>query len=469
MDQRIAFLFATLATAYPGTQSQAQEPPRVTVLPAGGAWIERAALLPSSGEHLARATFPLPATLRPETLLIRLSPEGRPLPLILDAPLIRGPSWLTGCLGQTVRLLAPGQGEGGLPEAGDVELLVTLPGGQALVRLEDGSIASVPAARIVCHPSRPVAEWRVTASLPEKAGKKGAPSAAWLRYRVDDWSWEAVHRVGFDPRSLRIRLSSQARIIFPGQTRLPECRMTLLAGEVPEIRPPSPPRVSKMARTAADYESFGAGPAEREAADLLVFELPGLVRPVPGGEVQVPLREMRELPVEDVLLAEAPIPHRGGGDERRLEARRQLRFVNDGERPLPRGRAIVGIDEKGRQWSPLGTVWLERTPPGGKARLDLGRVRDLTLEWKRVSAEPLAAGTFRQSVSVEILVGNPRKLPAQVEIRQPMGGPFEVIGSEPEPATSGGTSLTWVLRLAPGASARIAFSARVDPRPRRGR
>ena len=469
MNQRIAFLFATLATAYPGAQSPAQESAHVILLPAGGAWIEHSAVLPSSGEHLAQATFRLPATLRPETLLVSLSPEGPPLSLTLEAPSSRGPSWLAGCLGQKVRLLPPGRGEGGLPESGDVELVTTLPEGPVLVRLEDESIASVPAARIVCHPSRPLAVWQVTADLPDRTGKKSAPLTAWLRYRVDDWSWQAVHRVHFDPHALRIRLSSQARIVFPQQTHLPECRMTLLAGEVPEIHPPSSPRMSKRSITSAGYDSFEAGPVEREAADLLIFDLRDPVRPVGGGEVQVPLREERDLAVEDVLVADAPVPHRAGADERRLEARRQLRFVNEGERPIPRGRTIVGVGQEGQDWSPLGTVWLERTPPGGKARLELGRVRDLTLKWKRSAAEPLAAGAFRQSVSVEILVSNPRKLPAQVEIHQPMGGPFEMIASEPPPETASGTSLTWVLRLPAGGKARIAFSARVDTRPRRGR
>jgi hypothetical protein len=461
---RFLALTAVLAApaCLPGVLAAEQEV-SITVLPrAGGAWVERLVPAPTGPPRLS--AIGLPPSLDPSSLRVEEEDAARGLPLRLEPPLAGYPEHLQRCRGEQVSVLVD---EDGLDPSRTLRARLVQGGTseRAVVRLEDGRLLAVSASRVLCDAGdeRPGQRWWL--SLPGAVRDELR-----LVYRLDGWGWRGSHQLRLGEDASGGVLAVEALVTVPTGVREEAAHLRLVAGDLPSVGggPPRPMLESKRsAVTFAAAEADSPAVEESRGQDLLIFDLAEPVALAGPSVSRLPLRDPEQLEIEDVVRVQAPVPHHAGRDDsRNLTGRRHLRFDAPEGKPIPAGIVGVGQRRADGRWLPLGEATVPRTAPGEQADLTLGEVGDLVVRWRLTAQQALGNAPYRQQVEVRLDVRNPRPKPCLVELVQPMGGAHEVLEATPSPATKGGSSVTWRLELASGASETVRLRARVDPRRR---
>ncbi len=435
---------------------------RVTVYQGGGAWIERDLPLDEAATASSRITLRLPGALDPESLQA-IARGGTALSSTLEPPYGGLGGMLAACLGQEVKILPAGSGQASLASFSGGTLVYADGGRVALIQASSGATVAVEAERVICHPLRHSRDWSLVTTLPRTARK-----ALHLRYHVRNWSWRALHVLDLAQGGGNARLYTRAELHLPGDSSLARARIRLVAGDVPEPRSPS--RSYAGVEKVAMMDSVSSAPpaaVESRSQDLLLFQLDEPLS-LTGPRIELlDLRDSQEVSLNDFVVFEAPAPRYSGvEDDQRLVGRRHLRFVAPQGKALPAGLVSVGLNEEGGGWLSLGRSPLVRTAPGEEAELVLGEVRDLPLRWRRTRYDGAGQKGFRHQATVEIRIENPTNKIARVEIRQPMGGSYELVSAQPKPTTASGSALIWVLPLEAGQKRTLVFTALVDWRQR---
>lgn len=425
-------------------------PPLVAVFSGGDALVEETLVLDPGPAGIV--AFPNAESLDPASFVATLG--GRRVETTLLPPVDSLFSLLRTCVGRPVQLLPGGPDAPALPESGTLSVASDPP----LVRIDADRTIAVRADRVVC-PTAAEARWRMAFDLPAR----GAKTPLALRYRLGGFGWQARHRLVLAEGGGTARLATDAVIAVPAGTLMPDARLRVVEGDIPRAGG-GPVYMAEKADARNAMMAAPAPVAESRSLDLLVFDLPGSRELAGPATLVLPLREPADVPLEDVLVFEVYRSPLAPAPDEPLAPRRHLRVLIDGSAALPGGIVEAGVLRRDGTWLPLGEVATPRIAAGRTADLPLGEVRDVVAVYRRPTLGVVTEGPFQREAGVTIDLENRRGSAARIELRQELGGPFELLGADPQPTERDGSSLTWKLVLERSQVQTIRFRVRMEPR-----
>jgi len=314
---------------------------------------------------------------------------------------------LSRALGQTVRLRRPGEA-GASPRVETATLLAVTPD---LVLAREGRLLINPAGEIELErlpeglARQPQARFRVAA---ESAGQREVT----LRYLTRGLSWHAAYVGRWDRAAGTLDLTGRAVIESALDRTLSAEKVTLVAGEVANTGDAPSPAQPRALRATASAEAL---PAARDGADLKLYHLDAPLTLPPGGSVQRPLLQAREIAAEARYrltgLATAQLYDQGTPQEAAATLRLSLPDTRAAglDQPLPAGVMRIYDGPVFR-----GARRIDDTPAGAPLRLDLGSAFDVTATARQVAAERLGERRYEVERRITLRSAGPRAVQVRV-------------------------------------------------------
>lgn len=269
-----------------------------------------------------------------------------------------------------------------------------------------------------------------------------------LDYLTDGLGWSADHTVTLTADGAR--LSSHATLSNDTDATFEGPSVDLVAGEVHDN--------GGGPRPMAMIESRSAGPAAEPAGDHYRYSLPPIERLPAGQRLRVALDRAAAVATTRSLR----VTGNGGGQRsgtQSVPARIHLRVDDRADRPLPAGPVRV-YDRRGDNPAYLGSDAIGHTPPGEGFELTLGTAFNVLAE--RTQTDYRRLGDRRYQVTWEIALRNAGASPETVILEERLPGEWQLTeGADGWTRTDAGT-LRREVRLEPGASRTISYSARIS-------
>ncbi|WP_169816590.1 DUF4139 domain-containing protein [Rhodovibrio salinarum] len=421
-------------------------------------------------DDLALVTTARSVTLEPGTAQLqidRISPRIVPGSLDVAAPGLqvtqqRLAPWpldrralLAAHLGREVTLVRPGANGG--DGARVTATLLSIENG--LVLRVDDRIEVDPAGRIVFPDlpdslsTSPRADIRVNV---EEAGDRRLT----LRYLTQGLSWSTQYVARYDAEAGVMDLSGMARIENDLPVAFGARQVRLLAGQVSQVNGDEGggPGPRKMAAMAARVEDARV-PTPQTQADLKVYPLPDALDLPAGGQVQVPLMQVEEVPVErEYRLTGLATAYPYNGVRGPSAASVRLRVPDTSEagfgQPLPAGTLRVYAGDLYR-----GAQQIDDIPVGGELTVNLGRAFDVTATARQTDYTQLSERSYE--TAQEITVSNAKDQAVQVKVRGHFPADWEMRRESHSHDSEDASTPVWTLEVPAGGETVLSYRVRV--------
>ena len=368
---------------------------------------------------------------------------------------------LKGAAGGTVELVRT-HPETGAESSVAAEVL-GLDGGRPILRI-DGRVETDPPGRLLFGPLNGFLADRPAIDV---AGHALAPGGRDLRLRYLagglGWQTDYVIEARGSEVSPTLDITGWASIRNDSGRPLRARPLQLVAGDVNRTSPapklqamPMAEGARMMTMAAADA---GAMPERSAVGDVHVYTLAGPVDLAEGETTQV-----RILRQEGVSAGRRYVLEGGGhrfrgqmpGAQPFENPAVEVRFENTGFEPLPAGNARVFDDAR-----LLGEVTIPATPAGETVTLRTGTAFDLTVRRTQTAYRRLGPPDNAVETAHELVFRNAKANDVMIDVREAIGGDWEVIDSS-LPVDRDGLTAVWRVAVKAGGEAVLSYAIRVE-------
>ncbi|MDR3720711.1 MAG: DUF4139 domain-containing protein [Candidatus Acidoferrales bacterium] len=275
--------------------------------------------------------------------------------------------------------------------------------------------------------SRPTLVW----TLENRGADAQRVEASYLTGNMN-WSADYVLTVGRDEKTAD--LDGWVTLVNNSGAAYANARLQLVAGEVHRTAPPEPTRIYTALAKAAD--SAGAAQFSQEGfSEYHLYTLERRTSIQNNESKQISLLTGTGIPVEKYLSVEGQQYYyrnpQGIGNAIPQPVKVYYRFKNDQKSnlgmPLPAGTVrVYQADSKGgTQFA--GEDRIDHTPKDETLRIYVGNAFDVVCERKQMDYKKLASNLYE--MEYQIALRNHKDGPVTAEVREPVGGDWEVVNS----------------------------------------
>ncbi|MFZ3217974.1 MAG: DUF4139 domain-containing protein [Candidatus Acidiferrales bacterium] len=243
-------------------------------------------------------------------------------------------------------------------------------------------------------------------------------------------------------------------------------KLQLVAGQVHQVQPEAP-----MGRAMASMLVSEAAPANQFAQESFgEYHLYSLERrtSIQNNESkQISLLNGTGVPVEKFLMVEGQTYYyrnpQGIGNAIAQPVKVYYRFKNDEKSglgmPLPAGTVrVYQADAKGGVQF-VGEDNIQHTPKDEALKIYIGDAFDVVCERKQTDYKKLASNLYEMEYAIALR--NHKDGPVTVEVREPVGGDWEVVESNFKPEKLDATTIGFQVPVAKDGSATLTYRVRV--------
>lgn len=300
---------------------------------------------------------------------------------------------------------------------------------------------------------RPTLRWTLETA-------KAGPATLGLSYFAGGLSWRADYALVVSADGTRGTLRGWATVRNDTDAALGQAQLALVAGEPHRAtgpRPPGPPRMQAMVAGAAL-------PAET-VGELHLYRLPAPVNLPAHSTLQVTLLDAPGLDLEPSYVLEGntavfrmSIP---AGQPTPQPVHYYLSFRNQPPAgvPLPAGTVRVFTADGRGQLTWLGEDTIPHTPAGETVRLLVGDAFDLVAERTQTDFRRLGERVYESAFAITLR--NHRDRAVTIEVREPVGGSWEVVDSSLTPHRLDAFTLGFSVPVPAGGATTLRYRIRV--------
>ncbi|MFO7652879.1 MAG: DUF4139 domain-containing protein [Candidatus Krumholzibacteriia bacterium] len=303
--------------------------------------------------------------------------------------------------------------------------------------------------------ARPTLVWR---SRTDRAGEARVEAS----YLTGGMSWSADYVLQLDPDGREADLQAWVSLDNRSGATYRDARLLLVAGDVNRVRPPRALRAPQYAMEKALGEV--ADVVEEALYDYHLYTLPGTTTLRDRQIKQVSLFEATGIAVQRHYRVQAQ-QHwfRGSGGDPHQPVRVVYSFENREQaglgRALPAGIVrVYGASSSGSRQL-LGEDRIRHTPLDETVELHVGSAFDVVAE--RVQTDYRRVGDRVHRTSWEITLRNHKDEDVTVEVREQVGGDWEVLSASHEHRKTSATELVFKVPVPADGESRLAYTVQV--------
>lgn len=306
--------------------------------------------------------------------------------------------------------------------------------------------------------SRPTLVW----TLENRGAEKQRVEASYLANNMS-WSADYVLTVTRDEKSGDldgwVTLTNNSGVAYEN------AKLQLVAGEIHQVQPPMPVAGAILAKSVnlAMRQEF-----QQEAISEYHLYTLGRRTSIENNESkQISLLTASEVPIEKSLVVEGePYYFRnsaGMGNPTPQPVKVYYQFQNSEASqlgmPLPAGTVRVYLADSKGGVQFIGEDQIHHTPKDEKVRIYTGNAFDVVCERKETDYKKIASNVVE--VEYQIALRNHKDTPVTVEVREPVGGDWEVENSNFKWTKLDSTTVGFEIPVAKDGSATLDYRVRV--------
>jgi len=305
--------------------------------------------------------------------------------------------------------------------------------------------------------SRPTLVWM----LDNRGAEAQRVEASYLTSNMN-WNADYVLTVGRDEKTADldgwVTLANNSGVAYTN------AKLQLVAGQLNRVEPPMPRAVGAMiAKSEAAAPQFG----QEAFSEYHLYTLARRTSIQNNESKQISLLNGSGVPVEKYLLVEGQQywfrNPQGIGNPIPQPVKVLYRFRNDEKSglgmPLPAGTVrVYQADSKGGIQF-VGEDRIDHTPKDETLRIHVGDAFDVVCERKQMDYKKISSNTIE--LEYQIALRNHKDSPVTVEVREPIGGDWQVIDSNFKWTKLDSTTLGFSIPVEKGGSATLDYRVRV--------
>jgi hypothetical protein len=308
--------------------------------------------------------------------------------------------------------------------------------------------------------SRPTLIWTLD--------NRGAPAqkveASYLTGNMS-WSADYVLTVARDEKSAD--LDGWVTLNNNSGAAYQNAKLQLVAGEIHQVAP-SPARMEPFARTN-ELSAAKAAPqfTQEGISEYHLYSLGRRTSIQNNESKQISLLAGTGVPVEKRLATEGqPYYYRnpqGVGNAMPQPVKVFYQFKNEEKgglgMPLPAGTVRVYLSDSKGGIQFIGEDNIQHTPKDETLKIYVGDAFDVVCERKETDYKKLASNLYE--LEFEITLRNHKDLPVTVEVREPVGGDWEIVNSNFTPEKLDARSVGFQVPIAKDGTSKLTYRIRV--------
>lgn len=283
-------------------------------------------------------------------------------------------------------------------------------------------------------------------------------------YLASDLSWTAdyVLTVGRDEKAAD--LDGWVTLVNHSGVAFDNARLQLVAGEIHQVQP------AMMKAMSAEMVVAQPAAAPFQQENFSEYHLYSLERrtSIQNNESkQISLLNASGVPVEKHLMVEGqPYYYRtasGLGNSIPEPVKVYFRFQNDAKSslgmPLPAGTVrVYQADSKGSEQF-VGEDRIQHTPKDETVKIYVGNAFDVVCERKQMDYKKIASNVYEMEYAITLR--NHKDGPVIVEVREPVGGDWDVVSSNFKYTKLDATTIGFQIPVEKGGAATLDYRVRV--------
>src|SRR5271156_4717680 len=308
--------------------------------------------------------------------------------------------------------------------------------------------------------SRPTLIW----TLDNRGAAAQKVEASYLTGNIS-WSADYVLTVARDERAAD--LDGWVTLNNNSGAAYENAKLQLVAGEIHQVLPSVTPRQAMemssnlaMAKAAPKFTQEGI-------SEYHLYSLGRRTSIQENESKQISLLTGTGIPVEKHLVAEGQAYYyrnpQGIGNATPQQVKVLYQFKNEekGGRgvPLPAGTVRVYQSDSKGGIQFLGEDNIQHTPKYETLRIYFGDAFDVVCERKQTDYKKLASNLYE--MEYEITLRNHKDMPVTVEVREPLGGDWEIVNSNFTPTKLDAKTVGFEVPVAKGGTSKLTYRVRV--------
>ena len=425
----------------------------------------RTIALPSGEFKLAFSE--VSAQIRPETTILRNRSDSGQITLLeqnFDYDLLTPEKLLDKYVGRTVTVIKTNPATGS--ESAEQALVLSANNGVILQfpdRIETGVSGRIVYSDVPNHlRDRPTL---VMSLQNETEGEQNLE----LSYLTRGLSWQSDYVAELGSDETTMDLAGWMTLDNQSGARYENALLQLVAGDVQQVQQ----QLQRTFKSDVVMESMAAAPAMQEES-LLDYHLYTLERPTTladNQKKQVAFMSVSQVPVQKTYLLNGFGQLYGGqmaGLPQKEDIGVYLNYVNDEAsglgKPMPKGIVRVYKKDSQDRIQFVGEDRIDHTPKNSDLRLKLGNAFDVTAnriqsDFKKLPAE----AQYRYVAEIEqiINISNARDVAAEVIIREPIPGDWEILNETNPHIKTSANSVEWLVTVPPDSEVEHRYRVKV--------
>ena len=307
--------------------------------------------------------------------------------------------------------------------------------------------------------SRPTLVW----TLENRGADAQRVEASYLTGNVS-WSADYVLTVARDEKNAD--LDGWVTLTNGSGVEYRNAKLQLVAGEIHQVSPPAPARAMEMARVEA---APAAAPqfSQEAFSEYHLYTLERRTSIENNESKQISLLGATGLSVDKRLVVEGQTYYfrnrQGMGNAIPETVKVYYRFKNEQGNglgmPLPAGTVrVYQADSKGGAQF-VGEDRINHTPKDEQVRIYVGNAFDVVCERKQTDYQKISGDTFE--MEYQITLRNHKDSDVTVDVREPVGGDWQVLNSTYKPAKLDSSTIGFEIPVAKNGSATLDYRVRV--------
>ncbi|MGA7919125.1 MAG: DUF4139 domain-containing protein [Candidatus Acidiferrales bacterium] len=307
--------------------------------------------------------------------------------------------------------------------------------------------------------SRPTLLW----TLDNRGANAQKVEASYLADNVN-WSADYVLTVTRDEKAADldgwVTLTNNSGVAYKN------AKLQLVAGEVHEVQPMM---MARKTTGIADMAQVPAAPqfSQENFSEYHLYSLERRTSIQNNESKQISLLTGTGVPVEKSLMVEGQAYYyrnpQGIGNAIPQPVKVYYKFKNDQKSqlgmPLPAGIVrVYQTDTKGGVLF-IGEDRIQHTPKDETVKIYIGNAFDVVCERKQTDYKKLAGNLYEMEYAITLR--NHKDSPVTVEVREPVGGDWEVVNSNFKPEKLDATTIGFYLPVEKDGSATLTYRVRV--------
>jgi hypothetical protein len=306
--------------------------------------------------------------------------------------------------------------------------------------------------------SRPTLVW----TLDNRGANAQKVEASYLTGNMS-WSADYVLTVTRDEKAADldgwVTLANNSGVAYSN------AKLQLVAGEIHQVQPPAKARAVQSA--VASGAGGGIGFVQESFSEYHLYSLERRTSIQNNESKQISLLNGTGVPVEKYLTVEGQAYYyrnpQGIGNAIPEPVKVYYRFKNEEKgglgMPLPAGTVrVYQADSKGGVQF-VGEDNIQHTPKDETLKIHIGNAFDVVCERKQTDYKKLASNQFEMEYAITLR--NHKDAPVTVEVREPVGGDWEVVNSNFKPMKLDATTIGFSVPVEKDGSATLNYRVRV--------